>query len=113
MGPALELATLGAAVAAGRGLPAGRWLSLNVSPRLLVDVERLSAVLWPSDRSIILEVTEHEIIADYGAIQSAIRALGHDVRLAVDDAGAGIANFAHIVELRPNLVNSTSASFGA
>ena len=104
MGPALELATLGAAVAAGHELPAGLWLSLNISPRLLADPNRLRAVLWPCDRPIVLEITEHEIIADYGAIQSAIRALGHDVRLAVDDAGAGIANFAHIVELRPNLV---------
>ena len=104
MGPALELATLEAAVAAAHLLPAGRWLSLNVSPRLLAHTERLKAVLWPSDRPIVLEITEHEIIEDYAAVQSAIRDLGHDVRLAVDDAGSGIANFGHIVELRPNLV---------
>ena len=104
MGPALELSTLGAAVAAARQLPAGRWLSLNISPRLLADTERLNAVLWQSDRPIVLEITEHEVIEDYEAVQAAMRALGHDVRLAVDDAGAGIANFGHIIELRPNLV---------
>jgi len=104
MGPELELATLGAAIAAARALPSGRWLSLNVSPRLLLQTERLAAVLWPSDRPIYLEITEHEIIDDYPAVATAIRALGHDVRLAVDDAGAGIANFGHIVELRPSLV---------
>ena len=104
LGPALEMATLQAAVAAARQLPAGLWLSLNVSPRLLIDVDRLNATLWPSDRPIVLEITEHEIIKDYEAVRSAIRALGHDVRLAVDDAGAGIANFGHIVELRPNIV---------
>jgi len=104
MGLELELATLGAAIAAARKLPAGRWLSLNVSPRLLLQTERLRAVLWPTDRPIYLEITEHEIIEDYGAMAAAVRALGHDVRLAVDDAGAGIANFSHIVELRPNLV---------
>jgi PAS domain S-box-containing protein len=103
-GPALELATLGAAVAAARRLPAGLWLSLNVSPRLLVDPDRLNAVLWPSDRPIVLEITEHAVIEDYGAVLAAIRAIGHDVRLAVDDAGAGIANFGHIIELRPNIV---------
>jgi PAS domain S-box-containing protein len=103
-GPALELATLGAAVAAARRLPAGLWLSLNVSPRLLVDPDRLNAALWPSDRPIVLEITEHEIIKDYEAVRAAVRALGHDVRLAVDDAGAGIANFGHIIELRPNIV---------
>jgi EAL domain-containing protein (putative c-di-GMP-specific phosphodiesterase class I) len=104
MGPDLELATLKAAIAAARELPAGRWLSLNVSPRLLLDPDRLAAVVWPSDRPIYLEITEHEAIEDYRAVRAAIRALGHDVRLAVDDAGAGIANFSHIVELRPNLV---------
>jgi EAL domain-containing protein (putative c-di-GMP-specific phosphodiesterase class I) len=104
LGLELELATLRAAMAAARALPAGRWLSLNISPRLLLDTERVKAVLWPSERPIFLEITEHEIIDDYGAVSAAIRALGHDVRLAVDDAGAGIANFSHIVELRPNLV---------
>ena len=104
LGPDLEMTTLGAAVAAADRLPAGVWLSLNVSPRLLTDSDSLKAVLLHAHRPIILEVTEHEIIEDYGALHAAIRALGHDVRLAVDDAGAGIANFGHIVELRPNLV---------
>jgi EAL domain-containing protein (putative c-di-GMP-specific phosphodiesterase class I) len=104
LGPELELATLGAAIAEARKLPAGRWLSLNISPRLLLQTERLKGVLWPSERPIFLEITEHEIIEDYGAVAAATRALGHGVRLAVDDAGAGIANFGHIVELRANLV---------
>ncbi len=104
LGPDLELVTLGAATAASGRLPAGLWLSLNVSPRLLADPERLSAVLWPTDRPIVLEITEHEIIEDYGAVLAAVRALGHNVRIAVDDAGAGVANFGHIVELRPSLV---------
>jgi EAL domain-containing protein (putative c-di-GMP-specific phosphodiesterase class I) len=33
-----------------------------------------------------------------------MRELGPRVRLAVDDAGAGVANFNHLVELRPNFV---------
>jgi EAL domain-containing protein (putative c-di-GMP-specific phosphodiesterase class I) len=33
-----------------------------------------------------------------------IASLGPDVRLAVDDAGAGVANFSHIVSLRPDFV---------
>jgi EAL domain-containing protein (putative c-di-GMP-specific phosphodiesterase class I) len=104
LGPDMELATLEAAVAAGKRLPAGQWLGLNVSPRLLAEPTRLSAVLWQADRPLILEITEHEVIADYGAVHEAIRALGHDIRLAVDDAGAGVANFGHIIELRPDFV---------
>ena len=52
----------------------------------------------------MLEVTEHEIVDDYDALIRAVRYLGHDMRLAVDDAGAGVANFAHIIDLRPDFV---------
>jgi EAL domain-containing protein (putative c-di-GMP-specific phosphodiesterase class I) len=104
LGPELELATLEAAIASARELPAGRWLSLNASPRLLAGPDRLATVLGAAERPIILEITEHEKIVDYVAIRDAVRALPNRVRLAVDDAGVGIANFGHIVELRPDLV---------
>ena len=104
LGAELELATLAAAVAKGKELPAGRWLDLNVSPRLLADPERLSEVLWAAERPLVLEITEHEEIGDYPAVRDAIRALGKDVRVAVDDAGAGVANFGHIIDLHPDFV---------
>ena len=104
LGPELELATLGAAVAASARLPEGRLLDLNGSPRLLADVGRLGSILSTVERPVILEITEHEVIDDYEAIHETLRALGRDIRLAVDDAGAGIANFSHIIELRPDYV---------
>ena len=104
LGPALELATLAAAIDGAGALPPGGWLSLNVSPRLLQDEPGLSERLAAAGRPIVVEVTEHETVADYGALRAAIRALGADIRLAVDDAGAGAANFAHIVDLRPDFV---------
>jgi EAL domain-containing protein (putative c-di-GMP-specific phosphodiesterase class I) len=104
LGPDLEIATLEAAVAAGKRLPPGLWLDLNASPRLLADRDRLSAVLSLAQRPIVLEVTEHEVIEDYDAVRQAISSLGPDLRLAVDDAGVGVANFGHIIELRPDFV---------
>ena len=104
LGPELELATLEAAVAAARELPAGTWLDLNVSPRLLAAPGRLREILWAADRALVLEVTEHELIGDYDALRAAVRELGADIRLAVDDAGAGVANFGHIIDLRPDFV---------
>lgn len=104
LGPDLELATLEAALGEATRLPAGTWLDLNVSPRLLSEPSRLCALLRGADRPIVLEVTEHEPVDDYAALRDAIRDLGPDVRLAVDDAGAGAANFGHIVELRPDFV---------
>jgi EAL domain-containing protein (putative c-di-GMP-specific phosphodiesterase class I) len=104
MGEDLEFATLEAAVAAARDLPAGRWLDLNVSPRLLARPQRLATLLRSADRPVVIEITEHERIADYAALRFAAASLGREVRLAVDDAGVGIANFGHIVELRPDFV---------
>ncbi len=104
LGLELELRTLKAAVRSARDLPIGTWLSLNVSPRLVVEATGLASVLANRDRPLILEITEHVAIDDYRAVRSAIDRLGPDVRVAVDDAGAGIANFSHLVELRPSLV---------
>ena len=100
----LEIATLGAAISAAANLPAGAWLSLNVSPGLVTGSGGLSRLLQKADRPIVIEVTEHVPVADYPALRAAIGRLRPEVRVAVDDAGAGVANFGHIVELRPAFV---------
>lgn len=104
LGPELELATLGAALDASKGLRSGVFLDLNTSPRLLAYAEQLRDALYPAGRPLVLEITEHETIDDYDALRDAIRSLGSDIRVAVDDAGAGVANFGHIIDLRPDFV---------
>jgi PAS domain S-box-containing protein len=102
--PELESATLRAALVDSVGLPADCFLSLNVSPAIITAGGALRAILASRTRPIVLEVTEHDHVDDYGALRSAFVALGSGLRLAVDDAGAGVANFNHLVELRPQLV---------
>ena len=109
LGAELEAATLAAAVRDGARLPPDAWLSLNVSPRFLAECGRLTGILAHRTRPIILEITEHEIIGDYLPLHAAMATLGPDVRLAVDDAGAGVANFRHLVDLRPHLVKIDAA----
>jgi PAS domain S-box-containing protein len=104
LGIKLETATLRAAIAGARRLPARTWLSLNVSPPLLADVTAMGAILGLRSRQLVLEITEHETIEAYGPLREAVLRLGPDVRLAVDDVGAGVANFHHLVELRPDFV---------
>ncbi len=104
LGADLELATLEVAIAHARELPTAGWLNVNVSPRLLADPERVRGILAKADGPLILEITEHDTVADYRALRDAIESLGNSIRTAVDDAGAGVANFAHIVELRPDFV---------
>jgi EAL domain-containing protein (putative c-di-GMP-specific phosphodiesterase class I) len=104
LGAELEAATLTAALHDAAGLPAQAWLALNISPAFLGESARLVAILAQRTRPITLEITEHQVIDDYGPIHAAMAVLGPDVRLAVDDAGAGVANFQHLAELRPALV---------
>jgi PAS domain S-box-containing protein len=105
IGPAFELATLEAAAAAARtDLPPGVWLTVNVSPRLLLEATELRDILAATGHPVVVEVTEHEVVTDYDGVRNAVRRLGKDVRLAVDDAGAGVANFGHIIELESDFV---------
>ncbi len=101
VGVELELALVAAAIERAIDLPIGQWLSVNVSPVVLLDIDGLAAALVRRTRPVVLEVTEHVAIEDYPAVRAALAALGPDVTLAIDDAGAGFASLRHVVELRP------------
>jgi EAL domain-containing protein (putative c-di-GMP-specific phosphodiesterase class I) len=101
LGTDYELAAMRAATETADDLPGDAYLSLNVSPDVVVgSVRRLAEILRRSSRQIVLEVTEHARIADYAAFR---RAVGHldEATVAIDDAGAGYASLRHILELRP------------
>jgi PAS domain S-box-containing protein len=104
LGAEFELAAIRRAVAASEELPHGCWLALNLSHRVLMMPDSVRGVIEGAGRPVVLEITEHDRIDDYPAIRGSVQALGRSVRLAVDDAGAGQANFAHIVELSPDYV---------
>jgi EAL domain-containing protein (putative c-di-GMP-specific phosphodiesterase class I) len=104
LGIELETVTLEAALQGARLLPAGAWLSLNVSPSLVAEGAALGRVLASRSRTVVLEITEHDAIPEYGPLREAVLRLGPDIRLAVDDAGAGHANFNHLAELRPDFL---------
>lgn len=103
----LELAALQIALAAAIRLPADIYVSVNVSPATLDRPALLEAVTRADiapDR-IVLEVTEHATIEDYGSLLPAIEALrAAGVRIAVDDAGAGYASFRHVLRLAPEFI---------
>jgi EAL domain-containing protein (putative c-di-GMP-specific phosphodiesterase class I) len=104
LGPELELATVAVAVDAAKSLMSGVFLDFNASPRLLAHADQLREILHGAGRPLVIEITEHEVVADYDTLRDALRSLGNDVRVAVDDAGAGVANFGHIIDLRPDFV---------
>jgi EAL domain-containing protein (putative c-di-GMP-specific phosphodiesterase class I)/DNA-binding response OmpR family regulator len=100
----LELATLRAAVQAADTLPEDCFLSLNVSPELVLGVEELRELLWRVDRPVVLELTEHDPIEDYSAVRDAVLELGDSVQLSIDDAGSGFASLQHVLALGPAFV---------
>jgi EAL domain-containing protein (putative c-di-GMP-specific phosphodiesterase class I) len=100
----LEIATMREALIAASGLPDRVFLSLNASPTLITQDSGLGDLLATRTRPIVLEVTEHEAIIDYDQLRGALREIGRDLQLAVDDAGAGVANFHHLVGLRPQFI---------
>ena len=100
----LEAATLEAMLEASAPLPSSTWLNLNVSPELVTAGSPLASILRQWGGQIVLELTEHTEVTDYPALRAALHELGPDVRLAVDDAGAGFASLRHILELQPDYV---------
>ena len=104
LGVELELVTLEAAVRAAERIPYDLWLTLNVSPLCVESGSRLSRILRLSHHPLILELTEHVAVGDYGRLRAALKELRVPFRIAVDDAGAGYASMTHVVELEPSLV---------
>lgn len=105
LGVEVELTALTTALAALDRLPAGTYLSLNASAETACS-PGFAAALAPVDVSrIMLEITEHAAVANYVALNDALRPLRSvGMRLAVDDAGAGVASLHHILELNPELI---------
>ena len=100
----LERAAVASAMAAASSLPMGPWLSINISPAVLPDLQQLAALAGHGDRPLVVEITERMAIDDYSAARRLLRRHLPEARIAVDDAGAGFASLRHIAELRPAIV---------
>ena len=109
LGTALETACLEEAVEASVSLPHGTWLSLNVSPSLVLEGKVLPELLERTDRLVLVELTEHDPVEDYGKLRDALARLGDRARVSVDDAGSGYSSLQHILALRPSFVKLDSA----
>ncbi len=105
LGEELEIAVIREAVKALALLPSRCFVSVNASPPVILGGGLPEAFQGLDPKRLVLEVTEHAQVADYGALRDAlapIRATG--VRLAIDDAGAGYSSMQHILQLRPDII---------
>ncbi|SNY67801.1 EAL domain-containing protein [Paractinoplanes atraurantiacus] len=90
---ALDAALVQAAITSSASLPNGTWLAINVSADLLRRPHDLAPLLHQARRPLVLEV---------GAEAPAeLSRLGGNVRVAVDDLGAGYETLSMVETLRP------------
>jgi EAL domain-containing protein (putative c-di-GMP-specific phosphodiesterase class I) len=104
VGEMLELAAMEAALRHLDDIPSPTALALNVSPSVAV-MEEFFELVAPFASRLIIELTEHAPVDDYRSLADGLenlRRLG--ARIAIDDVGAGFANFRHIVQLSPDIV---------
>jgi len=105
LGDQLEAAALRAALAYLPRVPDGCFLSVNVDPDSLGN-DGVLEVLESADLTrVVLELTEHTSVSDYGALELALRRLrARGLRVAVDDAGAGFSSLRHVLCLAPDML---------
>ena len=103
LGPQLEALALTAALQAP-GRPAGTYLSLNCTPTA-ISSSMVRASL-PSDLTdLVIELTEHELAPEDGALEAGLAELrGRGARIAIDDAGAGYAGLQQLMRVQPDLI---------
>lgn len=105
LGIDLEIAILRRVFSMVPELPDEILVAVNISPAAAM-VAPWAELLSDVDPSrIVLELTEHDAVQDYGALEDALgpcRERG--VRIAIDDVGAGFSSFSHVLELSPDFV---------
>ncbi len=105
LGVELELAAVELALAALPELPEALSMGVNVGPAAICAPALLQLVEAAGPRRVIVELTEHRRIDDYGELLEApakLRRTG--ARLSVDDTGSGYSSLAHIINLSPDII---------
>jgi EAL domain-containing protein (putative c-di-GMP-specific phosphodiesterase class I) len=98
----LEVTAVQSVLTASRLLPTDLPIAVNLSPLAALE-PAVHAMLTAADRTLIVEITEHEPFpASLGEQLQPLRDNG--IRLAIDDAGAGYASMAEILRLRPDII---------
>jgi EAL domain-containing protein (putative c-di-GMP-specific phosphodiesterase class I) len=104
LGVALGSAAAEAAIAALPYVPAPLYLAVNASPELILTGALEALVENVAGGRLVIEITEHEAVADYIALRSALAPIKDHARIAIDDVGAGYSGLRHILDLGPDIL---------
>ncbi|WP_222268110.1 sensor domain-containing phosphodiesterase [Modestobacter marinus] len=81
------------------------YVSMNVSPATLLTPGCLDLLAGLPLPRVLLELSEHDPVEDYAALQEALDPLrARGLRLAIDDVGAGFSSLRHIVVTAPDVI---------
>jgi len=81
------------------------YIAMNVSPATLLTPECAALLNRLPLPRVLLELSEHDQVADYAALTTALAPLrAEGLRLAIDDVGAGFSSLRHIVVTTPDVI---------
>jgi EAL domain-containing protein (putative c-di-GMP-specific phosphodiesterase class I) len=102
----LEAVLVAEALSARPSAPAGRYLSLNVTPALLTQGPVWSVLHDAGSLDgVVIELTEHLPMGNLPRLRRRLDALRErGARVALDDVGAGWSGLQQVAELRPDIV---------
>jgi diguanylate cyclase (GGDEF)-like protein len=103
LGAELDAAAIRSALAPV-GRPMDTHLALNVSPSALTS-EPVAKALPDDLTGLVIEITEHEFVADDEVLAGAVAELrDRGAQIAIDDAGAGYAGLKQMMRVKPDIV---------
>jgi EAL domain-containing protein (putative c-di-GMP-specific phosphodiesterase class I) len=101
----LELEAVRTALDGLPSIPGDAFLAVNASPTTVVSDGFADALEGAALERIVIEVTEHADVSDYGSLGAALEPLRRSgLRVSIDDVGAGISSLRHVVMLSPDMV---------
>lgn len=106
MGQELELYAVRLAIRHFQPFSQDAYLALNASPELILNGSLEQTMREESPPCpVVVEITEHTPIRDYVAFRESLASLRQlNVKLAIDDVGAGFSSLQHILELDPDII---------
>jgi EAL domain-containing protein (putative c-di-GMP-specific phosphodiesterase class I) len=105
LGSDLEMKAVRNAVSQLQRIPGDEFLAVNVSPDLVLSHKLDELADEAICSRLVLELTEHIAVDDYGPIQDGMAPLRErGARVAVDDTGAGFSSLRHILLLQPEII---------
>ncbi|HSG55672.1 MAG TPA: EAL domain-containing protein, partial [Paracoccaceae bacterium] len=109
LGVELEMAAVRAALETLGHVPNGKYVAINASPATILSGMLERELEGVDTGKLVIEVTEHQQVADYTVLSRQLARLKDKVRIAIDDVGTGYSGLRHIVDLQPDILKMDMA----